>query len=176
MKIMAKQNSKKSSMNTLQIAVIVGVILAVFLYGGQLTGLATSHATDIDITVSEVTSCTIASAPSAVSCTGGTAATCEPSGDGTLANDGNVELMLKVAANQTVNAMFPASSTVVFDAIAGTGSTSLTDLAAITTTQTEWCDGVANGEDCDWDFNVILTAAEATGVYDFTYTITCVAT
>lgn len=175
MRIMAKRNSKKSSMSTVQIAVVVGVILAVFLYGGQLTGLATSHATDIDITVSEVTACTIASAPTAVSATGGSAATYQPAGDGTLANSGNVELDLKVAANQTVNAMFPASSTVTFDSIAGSGSTSQTDIAAITTSAQTWCEDVGNGEDCDWDFNVILTAAEATGVYDFTYTITCVA-
>jgi len=174
---MAKRRSKKSRLSKeLQIAIAIGLVITFFAFGGQLTGLATSHATDIDITISNNPSCTITTAPTAVSATGGVAATYEPTGDGTLANNGNVELLLQVQANQTVNDLFSAGTTVTFDAIAGTGTTTQTDITAITTSAQTWCDGVANGEDCDFDFNVITTASEVTGVYDFTYTITCSAT
>ena len=171
---MAKRRKSDRSKTT-TIAVVVGILFAIYFFGGQFTGLATSHATDFDLTISEVTSCTIASAPTSVSCTGGTAATCQPAGDGTMTNNGNVELQFKVQANETVNALFSQGTTVAMDALAGSGSTTLTDLAAITTSAVQWCDDVATAETCLWDFNIALTAAEATGTYEFQYTITCVA-
>ena len=176
---MAKRRDSSMS-KELKIAIFAGAVLAIFLFGGQLTGGAviTLSSVDMDITISSDLSCVFdAAGPTAIAVTGAVAATTYSS-TATVRNDGNVaDLVFKVTANETVNsAAFSAGGTnVTLDGIDGVGTSSgSADITSLTTTQTVWCTDVDSGEDCDFRFSVLNSAAEPAGTYEFTYTVTCV--
>ena len=168
---MAKRRSSKAS-NEAKVALGLGLVIAIFLFGGQITGNATAFNTSMDVVISSLEACTISGAPTSISVTGGSAET-NASSTLTMTNTGNADATFKQNANRTVNTLFSDGTTVSFIAIASSGSASLTSDTAMTTAVTAWCTTAVNGENCTARFDVIATAAEEAATYEFDYELKC---
>jgi len=176
---MAKTRSKKGLGKEAQIAIGIGFFLAIFLFGGQLTGMATNTA-NMTMTISSSTSCALTVAlPTTTSISGGTAATVQSDGsDGRITNDGNVDLLYRVNASVDVDGLFTdGGSTVTMDAVSGSTGVTLSDVTTLGVGGLETlCDLVETAEYCDFDFDVTVTASEPADTHVFEYDVECIAT
>lgn len=177
---MAKTRKKGGLSKQLQVAIMLGVVLAVMMYGGQLTGMATAGVANMTITISGVPSCAVTTAfHTALAADGGPATTTDFPSTGTdarLTNDGNTELIYEINASHVVNSFYVASSAVTLD-VTSSGNPTETDVTAIgaggTTTQKTFCDDVSPGEYCDFQFVLALTPTEPSATDTFEYDIEC---
>ncbi len=178
---MAKTRNKKGLSKQLQVAIVLGVVLAVMMYGGQITGMGTGGVANMTISISGQTSCDVTTALHTVTTITGGTATTQPSdgADAKITNDGNVDLLITINASTSVNGLFTdAGSTVNVDAACAGCSSA--DTATLGTSLHELCDLVETAEYCTFHFDTTITASEpaATGgsAHVFEYDIICSAT